>query len=364
MSHPYHDIPDTQRWSRAMAGRTSAGIDPVQPPPFRIERDSRIVTAGSCFAQHVARHLRERGHACFETEPAHPLLPAALAQTFNYGIYAARYGNIYTSRQLLQLWRRAIGVFLPADDRWDQEGACFDPFRPGIQPGGFSSLREYQEDRRQHLAAVRRAFTEMDVFVFTLGLTECWASRQDGAVYPLCPGVVAGRFNADQHVFINLTVEEVVADMAAFIAQVRQLNPQLRVILTVSPVPLAATAEPRHVLAASTYSKAVLRVAAEQLARLPDVYYFPAYEIISAAGSDFLAADRRSVLESGVDRVMALFFQHVLGAIDASPDAATGDDFLQRSQAIVDTLCDEQRLDPLDQGDSMHSAAGQQNDRA
>lgn len=356
MSHPYHDIPDAQRWSKVMAGRAGIEIDPVQPAPFRIGPDSRIVSAGSCFAQHVARHLRERGHACFETEPAHPLLPSSVAAAFNYGVYSARYGNVYSSRQLLQLWRRATGVFVPLDDRWDQGGACFDPFRPTIQPGGFSSPREYAEDRRQHLAAVRKAFTEMDVFVFTLGLTECWASREDGAVYPLCPGVAAGRFNADRHELLDLTVDEVVADLRAFVAEVREVNPRMKMILTVSPVPLAATAKPRHVLAASTNAKAVLRVAAEQIAGLPEVYYFPSYEIVCGAGDEFFAPDRRSVLETGVARVMELFFQHLFEGTMPAPESAV-DPFVERSQAIMDTMCDEQRLDPID-GDNMRLRPG------
>jgi len=361
MSHPYANIPDLQRWSRMMAKRTSEQIDPVLPPSFKIEPDSRIVTAGSCFAQHVARYLRKHGRACFETEPAHPLLPPSVAEAFNYGVYSARYGNIYTSRQLLQLWRRATGALIPSDDRWDQDGAFFDPFRPTIQPSGFRTLREYQEDRRQHFTAVRKAFGEMDVFVFTLGLTECWASCDDGAVYPLCPGVAAGRFDADQHRFLNLSVDEVVADLHAFVAEVREINPGMKMILTVSPVPLAATAVPGHVLLANSYSKAVLRVAAEKLTRLPDVYYFPAYEIVNAAGNEYFAADRRSILEGGVLRVMALFFHHLFGADASTPTLTAGDDFLQRSQRVVDTLCDEQRLDadgrhtdPFDAGEQSH----------
>ena len=224
-----------------MAGRELAAIDPVLPPPWRIGSEAKIVTAGSCFAQHVARHLRDQGYPLFETEPAHPLMPARLAEAYGYGVYAARYGNIYTSRQLLQLWRRATGRMQPVEDCWQQDGGWFDPFRPTIQPGGFSSMREYTEDRRQHFAAVRRAFSEMDVFVFTLGLTECWVSRLDGAAYPVCPGVAAGRFDAERHVLVNLGVQEVVEDLRAFISEVRAIKPRLRLILTVSPVPLAAT---------------------------------------------------------------------------------------------------------------------------
>lgn len=340
-----------------MAGRAIEDIDPVSTPPFRIDADTRVVTAGSCFAQHVARHLREHGHPCFEAEPAHPLLSPALAEAFNFGIYAARYGNVYTSRQLLQLWRRASGRFAPVDDIWAGDDAWFDPFRPTIQPGGFGSVREFQQDRRQHFAAVRQAFGEMDVFVFTLGLTECWASREDGAVYPLCPGVAAGRFDSDRHVLLNLSVDEVVADLSTFIDEVRQVNPDMRMILTVSPVPLAATAENRHVLTATAYSKAVLRVAAEQLCRLPGTYYFPAYEVVTAAGPGYMAEDRRSVLERGVDHVMSLFFRHVLGDAEAPPVPSVHDDFLRQGRAIVDTLCDEQRLDlPLGSSASYRKA--------
>lgn len=329
-----------------MAGLDVAAIDPVSPPPWRIGSDAKIVTAGSCFAQHVARHLRDQGYALFETEPAHPLMSTSLAESCGYGVYAARYGNIYTSRQLLQLWRRANGQMLPVDDCWPEDGCWFDPFRPTIQPGGFSSLREYSEDRKQHFAAVRRAFSEMDVFVFTLGLTECWVSRADGAAYPLCPGIAAGRFDTERHVMINLGVQDVVEDLRAFLAEVREINPHLRLILTVSPVPLAATAESQHVLAATTYSKSVLRVAAETLARQDEAYYFPAYEIITSGAAEYLAPDRRTILEPGVRHVMTLFSQHVLDGT-GSPDVLPEEDrFLPQSQRLVDVLCDEQRLDP------------------
>lgn len=328
-----------------MAGRDSADVDPVPTPPFMIEPDTRVVTAGSCFAQHVARYLRELGHVPLETETAHALLPDTLAESFGYGIYAARYGNIYTSRQLLQLWRRANGTFVPADDIWEGDGGWFDPFRPTIQPGGFGSVREYHEDRRRHFAAVRRAFSEMDVFVFTLGLTECWASRDDGAVYPLCPGVAAGHFDDRRHVLLNLGVDEVVADMRAFITEVRKVNPAMRLILNVSPVPMAATAEPRHILMASTYSKSVLRVAAEQLTRLADVYYFPGYEIVTAAGREYFTEDRRSIREQGVRQVMALFSRHLVAPTGRPRVETTDDDVLRETRASIDALCDEERLD-------------------
>lgn len=358
MKHPYQDIDVRQRWSRAVAAAEPTQIDPVTPPPFHIGPRTRVVTAGSCFAQHVARHLREHGLSCFETEPAHPLLGDELARNFGYGIYSARYGNIYTARQLLQLWRRALGTFVPVDDAWEQDGSWFDPFRPTIQPGGFASWREYHEDRHRHLEAVRKAFSGMDVFVFTLGLTECWSSRADGAVYPLCPGVVAGRYDPRQHALLNFGVAEVVADLRAFLDEVRQVNPGMKMILTVSPVALAATARPQHVLLSNTWSKAVLRIAAETLCACPDVYYFPSYEIVNAGGHDYLAADRRTVLESGVRHVMDLFFRHVMHNGESAPDLPAPHDFVHQGQVLMDVLCDEQQLDaPASESESVNGGA-------
>jgi hypothetical protein len=349
MKHPYEHAAPYRRWRTGVAELFAAKVDPIVSMPFVISHSDRIVTAGSCFAQHIARYLRQRGYHFLETETAHPILSPDLAAAYGYGVYSARYGNVYTARQMLQLLRRAYGRLQPVDDIWEEDGRFFDPFRPNIQPGGYATRGEYEADRRQHFAAVRRALEELDYFLFTLGLTECWVSLPDGAVYPLCPGTVAGRFDPEHHGYLNQTVEDVSADMTAFIRELRQINPQAKIILSVSPVPLAATAEDRHVLVATTYSKAVLRVAAEVISQLADVCYFPAYEIITGAFSRgaYFASDLRSIREEGVQHVMDVFFRHICedeGRVaSVAPELADG--FLPQMRELVDALCDESQLD-------------------
>ena len=272
------------------------------------------MTAGSCFAQHISRHLRQAGFNFLVTEPGHAILTEDVRHAFNYGVFTARFGNIYTSRQLEQLFRRAYGTFTPDECVWEREdGRLVDPFRPTIQPHGFATREELEADRRQHLAAVRRAFESLQVLVFTLGLTECWQSEADGSVLPLVPGVAGGIYDPGRYRCVNLDVADVVEEMTRFVAALRRVNRDAVLVLTVSPVPLNATAIDRHVLVSSTYSKAVLRVAAERLSTsLDGVHYFPAYEIVtspSARGSYF-ADDLRSVTQDGVNHVMALFFRH------------------------------------------------------
>jgi hypothetical protein len=356
--HPYQLLPDHCFWRRSIADVPAADVDPVIRAKFSIKRSDRIATAGSCFAQHISRHLAQNGFNYFVTEPEHPIL-AHLADGYNYGVYTARYGNIYTSRQLLQTLKRAYGLFTPHDDCWPIEnGRVLDPYRPQIQPNGFACLHELVEDRRQHFAAIRKAIEELDVFVFTLGLTETWISRADGAAYPVCPGVAGGVFDADKHAFVNLTVMNVIADLTETIDLIRAKNLNVRCILTVSPVPLIATMEDRSVLASTTYSKSVLRVAAEEVAaRYDEVAYFPSYEVITGSYTrgSYFADGLRDVTEDGVSHVMRLFMKHYTDESEqvAAPATPVPDrravlaERAERELAeVVAVMCDEIKLDP------------------
>jgi hypothetical protein len=353
-THPYKQLSDKAFWRRSVAGVPSPEVDPVAAFSLRINPETKVATAGSCFAQHIARHLRTAGFNYYVLEPGHPILPAEIREKHNYGLFSARFGNIYTARQLWQLFRRAYGELTPEEDAWiEADGSVKDPFRPTTQPGGFVSVAEMHADRRQHLAAVREMFETLDVFVFTLGLTECWISRADGAVFPLCPGVEGGVFDAEKYAFYNQTVEDVVADMSAVVDRLRAINEAAEIVLTVSPVPLMATAEPEaHVLSATTYSKAVLRVAAEILCRrYKHVHYFPSYEIITGSFNRgrYYSDDLRNVTEEGVAHVMRLFLQHATGTEPISPieEQRTNarDGFVARAQALVEVECDEVALD-------------------
>ena len=353
MTHPYKTQPDHAFWRRAMSGIPAEALDPAIATPFCIAPQDKVVTAGSCFAQHIGGMLEVIGFTHFVAEPAHPLFRPEDSRAFGYGQFSARYGNIYTARQLLQLLRRAYGEFHPAEDCWEQDGTCIDPFRPQIQPGGFTSRQEFTLDRTRHFTAVRRLVEELDVLVFTLGLTEAWLSRKDGAAFTICPGTAGGVFNPAQHVFYNFTAQEVAADLAACIAFLRARNLKARVVLTVSPVPLVATARAEtHVAAATFYSKSALRVAAEMVAQsLPDVAYFPSYEIIMSRAFDagsYFAPDKRSITNAGVAHVMRVFASSFAGIGTTSlPLAATPSE--PDTQAQIDALmqahCDELALD-------------------
>lgn len=355
MTNPYRGLPPHHFWRSAVAELAATAVDPIVAPRFVIGRGDRIATAGSCFAQHISRKLKHSGYRYMVTErrPAH-----AFAVRENYGTFTARFGNIYSVRQLRQLLQRAYATFEPHDVAWTRgDGRVIDPFRPAIQTGGFANVAEVRADRETHLAAVRRMFEACDVFVFTLGLTEAWESTVDGAVFPLAPGTVAEGVN-DAARFRNFGVAEMEADLSCFIDDLRGINPRVRIILTVSPVPLIATYEPRHVLVSTAYSKAALRVVAEQIVRrYDDVEYFPSYEMITGPHTHgaFYADDLREVLPSGVDYVMTHFAKHYLGetgvatARDAKIEQLPSPESVARQAAMIDqvsqVICDEELIE-------------------
>jgi len=352
--HPYRQLPDKAFWRRAVATPDMADVNPVGRFALKIGPQTRVATAGSCFAQHIARHLKASGFNYYVEEAGHPLISEETRTAHNYGTFSGRYGNIYTARQLRQLIERLEGQFDPVEAPWiDADGTVRDPFRPAVQPGNFTSVAEMEADRRMHLKAVKRMFETLDVFVFTLGLTECWRSHEDGAVFPLCPGVEGGTFDPDRYEFYNQTVSEVIADMESVIAYVARVNPHAQIVLTVSPVPLMATAAAdEHVLTATTYSKSVLRVAAQTLKDgHQNVHYFPSFEIITGAYNRgaYYAEDLRNVTEEGVSHVMRLFLKHAASLEAETPHREKADAqstaFERAAARFVEVECEEAALD-------------------
>lgn len=342
---PYNAQPASARWRDAVARVPASAVDPTIRELLQIDLRTTVASAGSCFAQHIRNHFVRRGYNYLITEPGPEGLSDDERVEHSYGIFPARFGNIYTTVQLWQLFERAYGRFAPAEDHWLDGGRFFDPFRPSVEPEGFPTLEALREDRERHLAAAREMFEAVELFIFTLGLTEAWRSRIDGAVFPVCPGCSIGTYDPARHEFVNFGVDETAAALIAFIEGLGAINPSARILLTVSPVPLAATMSPRHVLQATTYSKSVLRVAAEEAReRYGHVDYFPSYEIITATGRahEFFAGDRRNVTPVGVNRVMDLFFQCYAGVeAPVSVEEAPG----TRSPAPIDRIvCDEETV--------------------
>jgi hypothetical protein len=275
----------------------------IHTPKWPLDRSDCIVTMGSCFAQHVGKKLSSIGFNVPYFDVENGIKSKA---------FSANYGNIYTVRQALQLLQEASGLLSRSEQIWETPDGFVDPFRPNVFIHPFQSVADLLESRKRHLIAVSSAIEKLDVLVFTLGLTEAWEAASCGGILPVVPGVLGGVFDEKKYIFRNFDYAQITSDLEKFIDEILKMRQgrKFRFLLTVSPVPLTATAENRHVLVSSVASKSILRSVADFLWRKHDfVDYFPSFEIITnpKSISENYEENLRTVKKSSVDFVMDIF---------------------------------------------------------
>lgn len=360
MENPYLSQPKRAFWRTGVADykpgnghlKPSALLD-VYEPKFEIDREMRIACAGSCFAQHIGAQFKRRNFRFVDLEPPPPMLAKRDWHTFGFDLYSARYGNIYTARQLVQMFARADGSLEPNETVWvDDLGRARDPFRPAVEPEGFESVEELERDRQYHLEQVATLLNATDLFMFTLGMTEAWECISDGPVLPTCPGTVAGVFDASKYRFKNFSFLETLNDMQTFVELGRRHNPDMKFLFTVSPVPLTATATDQHVLTATVESKSILRAVVGELHRTYDfVDYFPSYELVASHPMRAMSyrSNLRNVTSEGVGQVMDVFFSSIGENNDAEqtapPRESEDSEGSDVAAAEDDEVCDEAILE-------------------
>lgn len=311
MGHPYQTLPENAFWKSAISGRSIFDIVDVWAPKHSIHRADKIATYGSCFAAHIGPALRAHGYNWHICEPAPHGLNEESARNLGYNLFSARTGNIYTAFLLKQWVQWACGISNPPEEEVVSEnGRYYDPFRPRMEPDGFESPEELLASRAQAVKSFRASIIQSQYLIFTLGLTESWHNLKRGYEYPVCPGTACGTFDASVHGFKKMTFQEIYGDLRAGISLMRDANPSLKLIFTVSPVALVATYSGNHVLPATVESKSVLRAVAGELVSLPFVDYFPSYELISSPvfRGVFFQGNQRSVHQAGVNFAMKHFF--------------------------------------------------------
>lgn len=114
--------------------------------------------------------------------------------------------------------------------------------------------------------------------VFTLGTNHVYILNETGEIVDNCR-------KRPQRLFTEceLTVDECAEYLCRAIGRLRSVNPDVRVVLTVSPIRYA-----KYGFHGSQLSKAVLLLAADKVVRGHDmVEYFPAYEIVNDELRDY-----------------------------------------------------------------------------
>lgn len=136
-----------------------------------------------------------------------------------------------------------------------------------------------------------------DTAVFTLGTNHVYVERATGEIVDNCQKRPQREFEERE-----LTVEECADALHEAITLLRQANPKVNIIITVSPIRYA-----KYGYHGSQLSKAVLLLAADKVIKEEGerVYYFPAYEIVNDELRDyrFYKADMLHPNEQAVEYI-------------------------------------------------------------
>lgn len=344
--NPYNELNEKAFWRTACANKSAFDIKEIWEPRFKVTPFSKVVTYGSCFAQHLGKALKSNGYTWLITEESPYGLSSSQKSNFGYDVFSSRTGNIYTTSLLKQWVSWCVEKESPPAEIWRKNGRFYDPFRPNIEVNGFLSEGEVYKLREHAISCFKNSVVNADYFVFTLGLTESWFNKNLSYEYPMCPGTVAGTYNENQHGFVNQGYSDVLQNLMSAIRMMRSLNTNLRFILTVSPVPLTATNSGSHVLVATMRSKSILRAVAEEATtRKQYIDYFPSYELINSPvfRGMFFEPNLRSVNPVGVNLVMENFFNGLHSKFGKPNfDERDSHSLLQVDNGVV---CEEQILD-------------------
>ena len=136
-----------------------------------------------------------------------------------------------------------------------------------------------------------------DTAVFTLGTNHVYVERATGEIVDNCQKRPQREFEERE-----LTLEECADALREAITLLRQANPKVNIIITVSPIRYA-----KYGYHGSQLSKAVLLLAADKVIKEEGerVYYFPAYEIVNDELRDyrFYKADMLHPNEQAVEYI-------------------------------------------------------------
>jgi len=319
------EIIDAAKATRQRKGNRFAGwgrrdgenrVEPLAKPafaaPFALVPGEPIFTIGSCFARNIESELIRRGYAV----PMVELFRDGPLAGQNPGII----NNFGTPSILNELgWAFGAIPFREEMAFVETKGGFVDlHLRTDLRPEPLEVVRA----RRQAIFAATRTLARCRVMILTLGLTEVWHDDIHGLYLNQTPRPSVARADPARFSLHALDFAETLdhLDRALAIAFAHG-HPDLRIILSVSPVPMAATHRAMDVIVANAASKATLRCVAEHVvARDPRIVYFPSYESVTLSDREIaweadLVHVRPEIVALNVARMIAAY----------CPDAPPGD---------------------------------------
>ena len=229
-------------------------VDLVREPKF-ISKTTRFFTMGSCFARNLARSLHQSGYMAQHME-------------------ISEYINTTFANRVFVDWLSGVEIDAAIRERIAE-----------LLPPGWSKENTLQ------------IIKDSNVFILTLGVAPAFFDRATGDFVLPRPSALNSRVLAEKYRYRTTSVQENVDNVLYLINFVRSISPKIKIVVTVSPVPLVASFEYESAVQADCLSKSTMRLVAHEVvnnSNIEDIVYWPSFEVFRWAGSNasnFYAAD-------------------------------------------------------------------------
>ncbi|MBS1596156.1 MAG: GSCFA domain-containing protein [Bacteroidetes bacterium] len=223
-------------------------VIPLPRAPFTISHRDRLVTIGSCFSEHIGRYFAQYK---FDTD-INPF-----GQQYNPGSIANAINRLLSAKPY------DADELVLQDERYhsyDHHGSF-----------SLSGKEETAAGINERLHASSAKIKQASVLFLTFGTAHVFKLKGTDRIVSNCHKIPAKEFD-----FEMLSTDEIVRLLSQSLALLWQVNPTVKVVLTVSPVRYFAFGHFEN-----SVSKGRLHDAIYQLCqKYAQCVYFPAYEIV------------------------------------------------------------------------------------
>lgn len=215
---------------------------------YEIKHSDMLMLIGSCFAENIGNKLSGNKFMC-DRNP---------------------FGILYNPMSIHEALTRMVDNKLYEPSELMESGGQWFSI---MHHSSFSalSMEECLQNINSRILEGHKNLERIDWLILTFGTSRVYRWNEDGRIVGNCHKLSSKLFTREQ-----LEIDDIVQNYNRLISRIKEINPQIKVIFTVSPI--------RHAkdgMHGNQINKSVLLIAIDKIcSQMDNCHYFPSYEIM------------------------------------------------------------------------------------